>query len=72
MAAAEAWARAKGLTCLVLHTRDDREDARAFYELPEGRDFSPYEQGPEQTDLTVVDGGPPSLMDSIRHCRTGG
>jgi hypothetical protein len=20
------------LTCLVLHTRDDREDARAFYE----------------------------------------
>ena len=32
MAAAEAWARAKGLTCLVLHTRDDREDARAFYE----------------------------------------
>jgi hypothetical protein len=38
----------------------------------EGRDFSPYEQGPGQTDLTVVDGGLPSLMDSIRRCRTGG
>ncbi len=25
-----------------------------------------------QTDLTVVDGGLPSLMDSIRRCRTGG
>jgi ribosomal protein S18 acetylase RimI-like enzyme len=32
MAAAEAWARAKGLTNVVLHTRIDRDDARAFYE----------------------------------------
>lgn len=32
MAAAEAWARANGLTHVVLHTREDRADARAFYE----------------------------------------
>jgi len=32
MAAAEAWARAKGLANVVLHTRIDRDDARAFYE----------------------------------------
>jgi GNAT superfamily N-acetyltransferase len=32
MGAAEAWARAKRLTRLVLHTRIDRDDARAFYE----------------------------------------
>ena len=31
MAAAEAWARANGLTDVVLHTREDRDDARAFY-----------------------------------------
>jgi ribosomal protein S18 acetylase RimI-like enzyme len=32
MAAAEAWAHAHGLQGVVLHTRIDREDARAFYE----------------------------------------
>jgi ribosomal protein S18 acetylase RimI-like enzyme len=32
MAAAETWARAKGLGNVVLHTRIDRDDARAFYE----------------------------------------
>jgi GNAT superfamily N-acetyltransferase len=32
MAAAETWARAKGLTNVALHTRNDRDDARAFYE----------------------------------------
>lgn len=32
MVAAEAWARANGLARVVLHTRIDREEARAFYE----------------------------------------
>jgi len=32
VAAAETWARAKGLTNVALHTRIDRDDARAFYE----------------------------------------
>lgn len=32
MAAAEAWARTRGLTHVVLHMREDRDDARAFYE----------------------------------------
>lgn len=32
MTAAEAWARARGLTHIALHTRIDRADARAFYE----------------------------------------
>src|SRR5262245_17104261 len=32
MIAAEAWARLRGLQHLVLHTRIDRDHARAFYE----------------------------------------
>ena len=32
MAAAETWACARGFTNVVLHTRIDRDDARAFYE----------------------------------------
>jgi ribosomal protein S18 acetylase RimI-like enzyme len=32
MAAAESWARSKGAKHVVLHTRVDRNDARAFYE----------------------------------------
>lgn len=32
MAAVEEWARARGLARVALHTRIDREDARAFYE----------------------------------------
>jgi ribosomal protein S18 acetylase RimI-like enzyme len=32
MAAAEAWASANGMAQVVLHTRIEREDARAFYE----------------------------------------
>lgn len=32
MAAAESWAHAQGLRHIVLHTRVDRDDARAFYE----------------------------------------
>jgi ribosomal protein S18 acetylase RimI-like enzyme len=32
MDAAESWALARGLTHIVLHTRIDRDDARAFYE----------------------------------------
>jgi ribosomal protein S18 acetylase RimI-like enzyme len=32
MGAAEAWAQDRGLAYIVLHTRTDREDARAFYE----------------------------------------
>jgi ribosomal protein S18 acetylase RimI-like enzyme len=32
MAAAEAWARQRGLRHVVLHTRIDRDHARAFYE----------------------------------------
>jgi len=32
MAAAHAWARERGLEHVVLHTRIQREDARAFYE----------------------------------------
>ena len=32
MTAAETWARASGLVNVVLHTRIDRDDARAFYE----------------------------------------
>jgi GNAT superfamily N-acetyltransferase len=32
MGAAEAWARERGLNRVVLHTRIDRDDARAFYE----------------------------------------
>jgi ribosomal protein S18 acetylase RimI-like enzyme len=32
MAAAQAWAQERGLEHVVLHTRIDRDDARAFYE----------------------------------------
>ena len=32
MRAAEAWAQERGLNYVVLHTRIDRDDARAFYE----------------------------------------
>jgi len=32
MGAAEAWAQERGLNYVVLHTRVDRDDARAFYE----------------------------------------
>jgi GNAT superfamily N-acetyltransferase len=32
MAEAEAWARGRGLASMVLYTRVDRHDARAFYE----------------------------------------
>lgn len=32
MAAVEGWALTRGLTHIVLHTRVDRDDARAFYE----------------------------------------
>ena len=32
MIAAEAWACARGIWYVVLHTRIDRDDARAFYE----------------------------------------
>jgi len=32
MGAAETWARERGLNHVVLHTRIDRDDARAFYE----------------------------------------
>jgi ribosomal protein S18 acetylase RimI-like enzyme len=32
MVAAQAWAQEQGLEHVVLHTRIDRDDARAFYE----------------------------------------
>jgi ribosomal protein S18 acetylase RimI-like enzyme len=32
MASVETWARSQGLTHVVLHTRVERDDARAFYE----------------------------------------
>ena len=32
MAAAEAWAKSRGIEQVVLHTRIDRDDARSFYE----------------------------------------
>jgi ribosomal protein S18 acetylase RimI-like enzyme len=47
MRAAEAWAQERGLNYVVLHTRIDRDDARAFYErirVHENRDRAPYEQ----------------------------